>query len=393
MRAFMVRMTGRMAPSLMLAAGLWCVPAPAAAADRVRVALADAAGPVTVASAAGLRLGVPSGRRRAEISEVTVAPDGDALRVNNAPVQGGRVMLEGDGPLTVTLHEPGEKRRWRVNGNLEIRLRASRLLVVNVVDLETYVAGVVSVEINPEWHDEALKTQAVAARTYVLRKSLEQAGRPFDVYADVRDQVYAGLQHVNDAVRDAVADTRGEVVTFDGRPIFAVYSSTAAGPTEDAVNVWAREVPYLKGVDCPFDRESPRYHWRASIPFDAVESRLRDAGYPIGALATLTPASLTGAGRVKDVRVLHSLGAFVVTGQEFRRILGYASVFSAKFDIERIGRDVVFAGYGAGHGVGLCQWGAKEMAELGYRYRAILRYYYPGTEIRPRDRVIMRLPS
>ncbi len=321
--------------------------------------------------------------------------NGEALHVNHTRVRGHRVTIQGEGEfLTVTLDAPGSKRQqWMVNGGLDISMRESHLLVVNVVDLEAYVAGVVSAEINPTWHDEVLKTQAVAARTYVLRKQLENAGQPFDVYADVQDQVYTGLKNVNEAVRDAVDHTRGEVITYDGRPILAAYSSTAAGPTEDAMNVWSKDLPYLKGVECPFDQDAPRYQWQAVVPFDTVESRLQKEGYPIGSLATLTLLSMTDAGRVKEVRILHSRGALVVTGQEFRRILGYSTLFSTQFHIEHIGKDVVFAGRGAGHGVGLCQWGARTMAGLGYRYRSILRYYYPGTEILPRGQVHMSLSS
>ncbi len=385
--------TGRVC-LLLMSVGLCPVPAPVDAADRIRVALAETASRVTVSSAAGLRLTSPSGHRAAFSSRVTIVPNGKALHVNRARVQGDRVTLLAAKALTVTLDVPGLKRqRWMVNGTLSVIMRESRLLVVNVVDLEAYVAGVVSAEINPDWHDEVLKTQAVAARTYALRKMLENASRLFDVHASVQDQVYTGLTNVNDAVRDAVDDTRGEVITYDGRPIVAAYSSTAAGPTEDAMNVWAIDVPYLKGVECPFDQDAPRYQWRVAVPFDTIESRLRQGGYPMGSLATLTLAGMTNAGRVKAVRILHSQGEFMITGQEFRRLLGYSTVFSTRFHIERIGQDVVFAGRGAGHGVGLCQWGARTMAGLGYRYRAILRYYYPGTEILPRGQVLMRLPS
>ncbi|MDE0406129.1 MAG: SpoIID/LytB domain-containing protein [Nitrospira sp.] len=367
------------------------------AADHVRVALAEQADRVTVASAGDLRLETSSGDHVDVLSEATVVLKGHELQVDGNIIQGNglaihgthnelQVTIQGSSPDAVSQH-------WAVYGDLEITIRDEHLLIVNVVDLEEYVAGVVSSEVNPGWHEELLRTQAVAARTYVLYKKLESAARPFDVYASVQDQVYTGRQKVNRAVLDAVNRTRGQVLTYEGRPIFAVYSSTTAGPTEDAVNVWAKDLPYLKGVACPFDRKSPSYEWRATIPFDVVETRLKEEGYPIGWLATLTPYGMTTAGRVKDVRVLHSRGELIITGQEFRRILGYAKVRSTRFSIERIDRHVVFAGNGAGHGVGLCQWGAKEMAELGYPYQSILRYYYPGTEILPRDQVVMTLPS
>lgn len=368
---------------------------PVHAADHVRVALTEKATRVTVTSVGGLRLSSSSDNQVAVSSGVTVVRNGGALQVDGERVRGDRITLRGhDGALTVMLHDAkSDTHQWMVRGDVEISKRDAHLLVVNRVDLEEYVAGVVSAEVNPRWHEELLKTQAVAARTYVLYKTLVNAHHQFDVHASVRDQVYKGLQHVNDAVRRAVAATRGEVVTHEGRPIFAVYSSTAAGPTEDAMNVWSQDLPYLKGVECPFDQDAPRYRWQAAIPFDRVESRFREAGYPIGWLATITPYSMTNAGRVNEVRILHSKGVLMVTGQELRRVLGFATVWSTRFHIERIGRDVVFTGRGAGHGVGLCQWGARAMAGLGYRYRSILHYYYPGTEILPLNRVIMSLTS
>ena len=367
------------------------------AADHVRVALAEQADHVTVASAGDLRFETPSGDRIDVLSEATVVLKGHELQVDGNLVRGNGLSIHGtDNELQITIQGSSPdavSQHWAVYGNLEITVRDERLLIVNAVDLEDYVAGVVSSEVNPGWHEELLRTQAVAARTYVLYKKLENAAQPFDVYASVQDQVYTGRQKVNRAVLDAVNRTRGQVLTYEGRPIFAVYSSTTAGPTEDAMNVWAKDLPYLKGVACPFDRKSPWYEWRATIPFDTVEARLKEEGYPIGWLATLTPYGMTTAGRVKDIRILHSRGELVITGQEFRRILGYAKVRSTRFSIERIERDIVFAGKGAGHGVGLCQWGAKEMAELGYPYQSILHYYYPGTEILPRDQVVMTLPS
>lgn len=380
---------------LVVSIGLWADPTQVHGSDRVRVALSDRADHLTVTSARGLRLSLPSGDR--VDSSVTISRRGRALHVNHAPVQGTRIRLQGNGEaLYLILKEssPDSKRRhWVVNGGLEIAMQGAALLVVNRVPLEEYVEGVVGSEVNPAWHEELLKTQAVAARTYVLHKKRENEKRPFDVYAGVQDQVYAGRRRVNDAVRRAVKATRGQVITYERRPIFAAYSSTAAGPTEDAVNVWAKEFPYLRGVECPFDQESPHYEWHVTVPFDVIESRLREEGYAIGRLATLTPYSMTKAGRVNEVRMLHSGGELIVTGQDFRRILGYATLFSTQFRIDRIEREVAFSGKGAGHGVGLCQWGAKEMAELGYRYQSILHYYYPGTEIIPRDRVLMTSPS
>jgi stage II sporulation protein D len=278
-------------------------------------------------------------------------------------------------------------REWVVRGPLEIQSAPSGLALINWIDLEDYVAGVVSGEVGAKWPIEALKAQAVAARTYVLYKKVENQVQPFDVEASVQDQVYHGHSVREESVLQAVAATRGQVVTYDHRPIFAAYSSTAAGPTEDALYVWALDLPYLKGVDCPFDEQAPRYDWRTSFTFDYLEQQLRKEGYNVGRVATFTPYTFTPSGRVDRVRLLHSRGEIILRGQDLRRVVGYSKIFSTQFSIESFGPEVVVVGHGAGHAVGMCQWGMREMAELGYDYQSIVRHYYPGTTLLPIGRV------
>jgi stage II sporulation protein D len=190
-----------------------------------------------------------------------------------------------------------------------------------------------------------------------------------------------------------VAETKGHVVTYDRRPIYAAYSSTAAGPTEDALYVWALNLPYLKSVNCPFDEQAPRYDWRTSFTFEFLEQQLRKEGFAVGTVATLTPYTFTPSGRVDRVRLLHSQGEIILRGQDLRRIVGYSKIFSTNFSIESMGAEVVVVGHGAGHAVGMCQWGMREMAELGYDYQSILRHYYPGTTLLPISRVILTPPD
>jgi stage II sporulation protein D len=187
---------------------------------------------------------------------------------------------------------------------------------------------------------------------------------------------------VDHRVQRAVDETRGLVVTYQNAPIYAAFSSTAAGPTEDSLNVWPKDLPYLKGVECPFDLGSPYYQWKASVKMDQVERQLREQGYAVGTIATMTPIAYSRAGRVTKLRILHSRGELLLRGEDLRKAVGYTVIPSTQFEIESVGLNVVFVGYGAGHAVGLCQWGAKELAELGYPFASILRYYYPGTELR-----------
>lgn len=359
----------------------------------IRLGLTDSASILSVHSSSPFILKLPSGKRFRISDRVTIQPQGDTLLVNNLAVSASAVSVQGgDGVFHVKVLSSGSlaknsRHEWTVRGPLDIQQVPSGLAVINRIKLETYVAGVVSGEVSPKWPIEALKAQAVAARTYVLYKQVENQLQPFDVFASVQDQVYHGHAARAESVLHAVEETRGQVVTHDRRPIYAAYSSTAAGPTEDALYVWALDLPYLKGVDCPFDDQAPRYDWRTAFTFDYLEHQLRQEGYAVGTVATLTPYTFTPSGRVDRVRLLHSRGEIILRGQDLRRIVGYSKIFSTNFSIKSVGAEVEVVGHGAGHAVGMCQWGMREMAELGYDYQSILRHYYPGTTLLPLSRV------
>jgi len=355
----------------------------------IRLGLTDSASILSIHSSSPFFLELPSGKRFRVAEGVTITQQGETLLLNNRAVSDSTVFVQGgDGNYQVkviaqaaTAPAIQKKDEWTVRGPLEVQRGSSGLAVINRIDLETYVAGVVSGEVSHKWPLEALKAQAVAARTYVLYKKVTSQRQPFDVFASVQDQVYHGHAVRSESVLQAIAATQGQVVTYERRPIYAAYSSTAAGPTEDALYVWALDLPYLKGVDCPFDNQAPRYEWRTSFTFEYLEQQLRKEGYPVGTVATLTPYTFTPSGRVDRVRLLHSQGEIILRGQDLRRIVGYSKVFSTNFSIESLGAEVVVVGNGAGHAVGMCQWGMREMAELGYDYQSILRHYYPGTTL------------
>lgn len=316
---------------------------------------------------------------------------GRALILNGKPVVSNqltlragnhdlKLWLNGNGRRTA-LHASDDKGGLQISGVIQLVRRGKGLLLVNHVDLEEYVKGVVPAEVNSAWHPEILKVQAIAARTYALYQHMLSATRDYDVVASTQDQVYRGRHGIDERVIQAVESTRGLVVAYQGAPIYAAFSSTAAGITEDAVNVWSKDLPYLKGVECPFDLESPFYQWQASVKLDTLEKNLRQQGFAVGTISAITPLAYSRAGRVATIRIVHSSGELTLRGEDLRKTVGYTVVPSTQFIIESVGQDVVFSGYGAGHAVGLCQWGAKELAELGYSFSSILRYYYPGTEI------------
>ncbi|HWF60486.1 MAG TPA: SpoIID/LytB domain-containing protein [Nitrospira sp.] len=325
---------------------------------------------------------------------------GHALILNGKPVVSEQLTLRaGNHDLKLWLSQNGnktafhaedEKGALQVSGLIQLVRRGKGLLLINHVDLEEYVKGVVPAEANPVWHLEMLKVQAVATRTYALYQHMLSSTRDYDVVSDIQDQVYRGRQGIDARVVEAVESTRGLVVTYQGAPIYAAFSSTAAGITEDAMIVWSKDLPYLKGVECPFDIESPYYRWKASVKIDTLEKNLRQQGFAVGTISTVTPLAYSRAGRVATLRIVHSSGELTLRGEDLRKAVGYTVVPSTQFTIESVGEHIVISGYGAGHAVGLCQWGAKELAELGYSFSTILRYYYPGTELQ--DASLTQMP-
>ncbi len=378
-----------------LAMGLvWAGAPPAQAAQSIRVLLASEIQRLELRAENVIWVTDAQDRAHFYRSSIRIEVRGQAMLLNGARVAGDQLTLRaGDQDLKLwlprqngngngTLFQPGdEKAALQVSGSIMLVRRGKGVLVINQVDLEEYVKGVVPAEVNSAWHPEMLKVQAVAARTYALYQHMLSASRDYDVAASIQDQVYRGRQGIDARVEQAVESTRGLVVTHQGAPIYAAFSSTAAGITEDAVIVWSKDLPYLKGVECPFDVESPYYQWKATFKIDTLEKNLRQQGFAVGTIATLSPLAYSRAGRVATLRILHSKGELILRGEELRKAVGYTVVPSTQFTIESIGQEVVLSGYGAGHAVGLCQWGAKELAELGYSFSSILRYYYPGTEL------------
>jgi len=364
------------------------------AAESIRVLLSADVSRLDIRADSPLWVTDAQGRGQALRAQVQVTAAGTGFLQNGVRMQTEQLTVNGgEQGLTLTFPRPARNPNGAgmssgnsgttisVSGLIHLVRRGKGFLVINRVDLEEYVKGVVPAEVSSTWHPEMLKAQAVAARTYALYQQMLSATREYDVEATVQDQVYRGKQGIDAWIQRAVEDTRGLIVTYQAAPNDAACASTAAGLTEDAMNVWSKEYPYLKGVECPFDLASPYYQWKSSFKIDTLEQNLREQGFSVGTIATMTSLSFSRGGRVAKLRILHSGGELILRGEELRKAVGYAIIPSTQFAIESIGQDVVLSGFGAGHAVGMCQWGAKELAELGYPFSTILRYYYPGTEL------------
>ena len=268
-------------------------------------------------------------------------------------------------------------------------------MVVNHVDLEKYVAGLLNSEMSSKWNLETLKAQAVAARTYAVFQMREASGvgyprlhSPFDLDSTVKDQVYEGAHQERYKALQAVFQTAGEILVYNGHPIKAFYHSTCGGQTESPVRVWGFRAPYMKSVPCGFCDRSPRYSWSMAMPLVEVERRLRNIGlWRVGTLEGVRVAERDGAGRAISVDLMNlvkggrQVGAKRISAIRLRDALGADHLRSTSFDLSLDDGLVNFKGRGSGHGVGLCQWGAKTMGEKGYAYRTILTKYYPLAQL------------
>jgi len=266
-------------------------------------------------------------------------------------------------------------------GKAVLRADGDDVLLVNVLSMETYLQGVVPREMMTSWKENALCSQAVAARTYALYLCSKSQDKPYDVAATTASQVYGGADASSPRTDAAVKATRGEVLLFDHAPVLSYFHSHSGGMLEDPALVWTTGMPYYRIQP---DQISSRFHpltWTARISAREVGSALGKNGFHVGQIREILVVATSPSGRWTTVRIVTDSGDLEVKGNSLRIWLGAGKIKSTLGDITRQGDDFIFSGRGFGHGVGLSQWGAQGMAREGKSYRDILAHYYPGTEI------------
>jgi stage II sporulation protein D len=359
---------------------------------RVLLPLLAAALPVAGHAVETLRVRVAGGLERVEIR-------GEGLSVRPAGAEGPGRELQGEvvvaevrgGSLLVggrKFPAPGAtvsgRGPLRLGGRLlvpevEIRAGPGGIDAIEVVPLEAYAAGVVAGEMPPGFPEEAQRAQAVAARTYALARKIEaQArGRAWDVGAGVLSQVYAGADPGASA-RSAAEATAGEVLVRGNVPVEAYFHSSCGGRTERGADALGRDLDYLAPVACGFCQGAPRLRWKVTVPGEELG---RSAGLG-GAATGASVVRRTGTGRAARVEIRAGSRRATLAAADLRQRLGWSRLPSLAFEVRPDGSTFVFEGRGAGHGAGLCQWGAAGMAREGRPHVEILLHYYPGTEIR-----------
>lgn len=276
----------------------------------------------------------------------------------------------------------------RLRGDIDIIRRDDmRLSVVNNIDMEYYLYGVLYHEVSHRWPMEVLKAQAITARTFASYQKMQNKPQPYDLRSDIYSQVYGGRTSEKWAATKAVDLTRGKVLSYGGRIFPAYYHATCAGYTEDASNLWNTDLAPLKGVPCDFCKRSPYYRWVKEMPLWEVSNKLKDNGYKIGHIALVTISSRNKSGRAEKLEIKDDSGTSVImTAKDFRQLFGPNEVRSTKFDASIKWNQLALKGSGWGHGVGMCQWGAYGMAKKGKKAAEILAHYYPGSEITTIDK-------
>ncbi|MDI6709751.1 MAG: SpoIID/LytB domain-containing protein [Thermoanaerobacterales bacterium] len=361
--------------------------------------------PVTVAGAGGRdgEVSLDSGKT-AVTGEGRLAslPPAGSYTVRSAA---GMTTLEGGSAVQATfaLQVEGSYRRYR--GDLVIKnTGGDTILAVNELPVEQYLYSVVPSEMPYGWPAEALKAQAVAARTYALER-VKARNRDYDVVPNTGSQVYHGAEWERPETTAAVEATRGVVLVHRGELIAAFFHSSSGGCTEDAEDVWTARLPYIRAQDDPYDRNPAHYGWQVSYSADQLAAQMAAKGFIFGEPLPPEPSRGRIAQTVLDIEELErtSTGRRVekvrVTGLDpygrpaqleiynadrVRIAFGLkSSYFTMMKKTDRSGRllSITFTGNGWGHGLGMSQWGARGMAEAGFSYGDILRHYYADTEI------------
>ncbi len=321
------------------------------------------------------------------IDSVKIVPAAIGLRVSarELDINVDQVILRGpsDGAVAISVNTDSGDLARRYAGTLRVSRRYSdmALTITNDVDLETYVASVLAREYTLD-DIEATRAMAIVARTFAVRTATAGYGEASDGSGS---QVYHGIDVITDASRNAAQETAGLILTYNNEPIFATYSASNGGHSASNADVWSGQpLPYLRARRDRFDEKaSPYSEWTFRIQASELHSTL--GRHTSAVVSEISAGDRSSDGRVRNIRIDTDLGEIEMSGNEFRllvnRISSSSSLRSTKFDLKRSGDEYVFQGSGYGHGVGLSQWGAQEMANRGYNYEEILNFYYPGTKI------------
>ncbi len=269
-------------------------------------------------------------------------------------------------------------KRWRGTPSVA-HLPDGRMALIATLGIEDYLYGVLPIEASPGWPPTALAAHAIVSRTFAL--SRRTLSRPYDVVMSQSDQRFGGVEAESPATNAAVDATRGAVLTYAGGNASVFYASCCGGHTADAAEVWGHTaLPYLRGVADPYCSAAPDFRWQRTLARDRLQAVL--AAHVAGEITGITLGPADAGGRPLSVDVVAGDARATLSMATFRALVGADVVRSTWVrSIEIDHADVHIAGAGRGHGVGLCQWGARALGVAGTSPNDILAFYFPGTRI------------
>lgn len=345
--------------------GAWM---PSAIAKELRIAIQKGVGQITVGSSTPATVKDGSGRSLGELTEMAPS-DARATgkTVTLGQFSGNQLLIEPAANGYVWIGD-----RW-FRGRTRLILVGSKLVALNLIDLENYLYSVVGAEAIPTWPLEALKAQAVAARTYAIYKTNTASNRYYDLDTSTQTQVYKGLNTEFLSTQDAVNSTAGQILTYGGKAILAAFHSSSGGHTENVEDVWSSSLPYLRGV-VDYDQQAPVFQWSKDFSRDQLTRSIGG----IGTVRSLIPERTSPQGRVLSMRIVGSAGSKILSGSQIREALDLRStLFTVSLDQGQF----EINGRGYGHGIGLSQWGTYYLASQGISYDQILGHYYQNAQL------------
>ncbi|MBI4056226.1 MAG: SpoIID/LytB domain-containing protein [Elusimicrobia bacterium] len=302
--------------------------------------------------------------------EIKLGPYSFGKQIRLAPMENNSIL---------TINQKNYRGKFIITAHPE-----GTLTLVEEINVEDYLAGVLGREMSSHWPLEALKAQAVISRTFALKNlgRFNEAG--FDLSADNQSQVYGGSDQDDPKFLQAVQSTQGQVLTYKGNLISTYFHACCGGHTTSAGNVWGKvKSKSLRGVPDTYCRVSPHYAWKAYLPNLDIMDALQKNGFTLTQVKGIRIWRRDQTGHVLTLKISSDKKPIVVRANDFRNWIGntdFRSTLITQISSTRKGYE--FRGRGWGHGVGLCQWGAKIQAEKGRRYTQILKFYYPDTQVR-----------
>jgi len=275
---------------------------------------------------------------------IKMLPHNKGIEILGKGVYSGPINIIPVGNTKIMVIINGQKYRYR--GNIEIVFDKDykKLNIINIIGIEEYLYGVLKKEISPRWPAEALKAQAVAARTFAIFNMNKYIDKGYNICASTNSQAYGGVNHEDPLTNRAVDETRGVIIAYKGKPINAVYHSDSGGYTEDSENVWGSYVPYLRSVKSKYEEfVSPPHHtWTYSITKEDLTEKLQKQGYEIDVVVSIEPVEKSKTDRVSKLAFISKNNKIVyIKANDLRKLIGPDLIRSTLFNIKVVGEELI----------------------------------------------------